>query len=307
MCREPRSKNCFSTEVPSLEPRCLLQLSCELGEGTLWCDADGAVWFVDIFGLRLHRYETGTGRHDSWETPTRPGFVVRCTDGDVIVGLEKGLYRFSRAEPGFHLLVPVEADRPENRLNDGVVGPDGALWFGSKSEVEDAATGAWYRWSGTGEPVRFDDGYVVTNGPAFSRDGRTLYHSDSLQRRILARSVEGDGRVRENRLFAEIEVGAGYPDGLAVDSEDCVWVALYAGWAVRRYDPDGQLLGTWSLPCANVTRPAFGGSDLQTLYLTTARSGLTQHERELQPDAGSLFAVRSPVPGIAPQTFEFGH
>jgi len=214
------------------------------------------------------------------------------------------LYHFSLVAPVFRLLVSVESDRPQNRLNDGAVGPDGALWFGSKNEPEDDATGAWYRWTGAGDPVRFDDGYVVTNGPAFSRDGRTLYHSDSVRRRVLARTVEPDGRVGENRVFAEIEMTAGYPDGLAVDSEDCVWVAMYAGWAVRRYDADGQLLGTNSLPCAHVTRPAFGGSDRQTVYLTTARNGLSEDERTTQPQAGALFALRSPVPGTVPRSFE---
>jgi sugar lactone lactonase YvrE len=286
-----------------LQPQCVLPSACELGEGALWTDDERAVWFVDILGLRLHRYETETGRHDSWATPTRPGFVVRGTDG-VIVGLEKGLYRFSLVEPVFRLLVSVESDRPQNRLNDGVVGPDGALWFGSKNEPEDDATGAWYRWTGTGDPVRFDDGYVVTNGPAFSLDGRTLYHSDSVRRRVLARTVEPDGSVGDNRVFAEIEETAGYPDGLAVDSEDCVWVAMYAGRAVRRYNSDGQLLGTYSLPCAHVTRPAFGGPDRRTIYLTTARHGLSDDERAIQPQAGALFAMRSPVPGPISRSFE---
>lgn len=287
-----------------LIPQCLLSSSCELGEGALWTDDERAVWFVDILGLRLHRFETETGRHDSWATPTRPGFVVHCTGGGVIVGLEKGLYRFSLTAPVFQLLVRVESERPQNRLNDGVVGPDGALWFGSKNEPEDDATGAWYRWTGAGDPVRFDDGYVVTNGPAFSLDGRTLYHSDSIRRRVLARTVEPDGSVGENRVFAEIGAAAGYPDGLAVDSEGCVWVAMYAGWAVRRYNFDGRLLGTYSLPCANVTRPCFGGSDRRTVYLTTARGGLSGDERAAQPLAGALFAFRSPVPGAIPRSFE---
>ena len=285
------------------QPRCLLPISCELGEGALWTDDERAVWFVDILGLRLHRYQTETERHDSWATPSRPGFVVKCTHGGVIVGLEKGLYRFAPDAPDFRLLVAVESDRPRNRLNDGVVGPDGALWFGSKNEPEDEATGAWYRWTGTGAPVRFDDGYVVTNGPAFSSDGRTLYHSDSIRRRVLARTVEPDGSVGENRVFADIEVDAGYPDGLAVDSENCVWVAMYAGWAVRRYNPEGRLLGTYSLPCAHVTRPVFGGADRRTVYLTTARHGLSDDERAIQPHAGALFALRSPVPGMSSRSF----
>lgn len=219
------------------------------------------------------------------------------------MGLAEGLYRFCPDAPRFDLLMRIEQDRPDNRLNDGVVGPDGALWFGSKNEPETVATGAWYRWTGVGEPHRFDDGYVVTNGPAFSLDGGTLYHSDSVSRRVLARSVSADGSVGENVVFAEIEHGAGYPDGLAVDSEGCVWVALWAGGAVRRYGHDGRLLDVVGLPCPNVTRPAFGGPDGHSLYVTTAAAGLSEGERARYPLAGGLFELRVGVKGPLSRTF----
>jgi D-xylonolactonase len=287
----------------SPETRCVWPGPCELGEGVLWVADEGAVWFVDILGQRLHRHDPATNRHDSWPTPARPGFVVPCAPTGMIVGLAKGLYFFSVETKRFELLTGVELDRPENRLNDGVVGPDGALWFGSKNEPENAASGAWYRWAGAGEPRRFDEGYVVTNGPAFSLDGCTLYHSDSMRRRILSRSVSADGRAGENSVFAEIESGAGYPDGLAVDSEDCVWVALYAGSALRRYDRDGRLLDVVRMPCAHVTRSAFGGADGRTLYVTTASAGLSEDERARQPQAGALLELKVRVPGPLPCKF----
>jgi sugar lactone lactonase YvrE len=287
----------------SAEIRCVWPGPCELGEGALWVADEQAVWFVDILGQRLHRYQTATKRHDSWPTPARPGFVVGCAPGGMIVGLAKGLYFFSSATQRFELLTQVELERQENRLNDGTVGPDGALWFGSKNEPENAASGAWYRWTGSGEPRRFDDGYVVTNGPAFSVDGCRLYHSDSVRSRVLSRSVSADGRVGENSVFAEIEPGAGYPDGLAVDSEDCIWVALYAGGALRRYGRDGRLLDVVQLPCAHVTRPSFGGADGRTLYVTTASAGLNKDERARQPQAGAIFELRVRVPGPLPRMF----
>lgn len=281
-------------------PRCLLDTRCELGEGVHWVERDRSVWFVDIVGQRLHRFDVTRGHHDSWVTPSRPGFVVSRGNGGVIVGLAKGLYSFSLESPTFELLTAVELDRPDNRLNDGVVGPDGALWFGSKNEPETSASGAWYRWTGRGEPERFDDGYVVTNGPAFSLDGRTLYHSDSVNRRVLRRSVGPDGRVGDNDVFAEIGPSAGYPDGLAVDAEDCLWVALYAGGALRRYAPDGALRDVVAIPAAHVTRPCFGGVDRRTLFVTTARAGLTPEECGERPLSGGLFALDVAVPGVAP-------
>lgn len=278
-------------------PECRWPVDAELGEGPLWSTASQCLWFVDILGCRLHRFDPATDEHRSWDTPSRPGFVAELDDGGLLVGLAHGLYRFDATTGAFALLVPVEPGRDENRLNDGAVGPHGRLWFGTKNEPETAATGGWFSWSGCGGAVKHEEGYVVTNGPAFSPDGLTLYHCDSMTRRVLARTVSSHGQLGENRLFTEIPEGDGYPDGLAVDNEGCIWVGLFAGWSVRRYDPDGHLLETIALPCANVTKPAFGGPDGRTLFLTTASVGLDEAARKAQPLAGGLFAARADVPG----------
>lgn len=279
-------------------PECVWPVRAELGEGVLWSPGEQAVWFVDIVGCRLHRIRPETDERTSWPTPRRPGFVARLADDALLVGLADGLYRFEPGDGHFALLTRAGEEFPENRLNDGAVGPDGHLWFGSKNEPETAATGVWYRWSGAGEPVAFDHGYVVTNGPAFSPDGHTLYHSDSARRRILCRTVSSSGGIGENRRFAGIEPGAGYPDGVAVDTDGCVWVALFAGSGVRRYSPDGALLEEIAVPCRHVTKPAFGGRDGRTLYLTTARTGLSADKHGDQPLAGGLFALRVEAPGL---------
>lgn len=278
---------------------CIWPVGAELGEGTLWSPDERVIWFVDIIGCRLHCINPETGQRSTWTTPDRPGFVVLLSGDGILVGLADGLYRFDRQDGSFALLTHVGLELPENRLNDGAVGPDGRLWFGSKNESETGATGVWYRWSGT-EPEPFDSGYIVTNGPAFSLDGRTLYYCDTTEGRILARSISGAGEVGENRLFARVDPSDGYPDGLAVDSEGCLWVALFAGAGVRRYSPDGELLQQIEVPCSNVTKPAFGGSDGRTLYLTTAHTTLSEKERAEQPCAGGLFAVRVDVPGLPP-------
>lgn len=285
------------------EPRCCWPLAASLGEGPLWDNSRQCLWFVDILGCRLHRYHPDRGEQLSWPTPSRPGFVAELVDGGLLVGLIDGLYRFDDATGSFSLLVPVEADRPENRINDGAVGPGGRLWFGTKNEPETSATGGWFSWGGEGLPVQLEEGYVVTNGPAFSPDGRTMYHCDSTTRRILARSVSADGHLGKNHLFAEIEEGAGYPDGLAVDTEGCVWVGLFAGWGLRRYYANGRLRETLEMPCAHVTKPAFGGPDGSTLYLTTATAGLTEEERLAQPLAGGLFSLQ--VRAVGRQSAQF--
>lgn len=274
---------------------CIWPVGAELGEGALWSPGERAVWFVDILGCRLHRTVPGTDQRSSWHAPARPGFVVRLAGGGMLAGLADGLYRFDPERGSFTLLSPVDVGT-DNRLNDGTVGPDGCLWFCSKNEPETSASGRWYRWTGKGEPVSFDGGYVVANGPAFSPDGRTAYHCDTAAGRILCRSVTRAGEVGANREFATVDAADGYPDGLAVDAEGCLWVALYAGSGVRRYSPDGALLEEIGLPCRNVTKPAFGGEDGRTLYLTTARSELPDEEPRA-PLAGGLFAVRTEVCG----------
>jgi sugar lactone lactonase YvrE len=143
-----------------------------------------------------------------------------------------------------------------------------------------------------------DDGYCITNGPATSPDGRTLYHTDTLKKLIYAFDVSAAGELSNRRVFAAIEDGAGHPDGTAVDADGCVWIALFGGWGVRRYSPGGQLLETVALPVANVTKIAFGGDDLRTAYATTARKGLSAAELAAQPRAGDLFAFRVDTPGL---------
>jgi D-xylonolactonase len=278
------------------QPECRWPVGAELGEGPLWSTTSQCLWFVDILGCRLHRFDPATGIGRSWDTPSRPGFVAELGENGLLVGLTHGLYRFDAATGRFALLAPVEPGRDENRLNDGAVGPDGRLWFGTKNEPETTATGGWFSWSGSGASVKHEEGYVVTNGPAFSPDGRILYHCDSVTRRVLARTISS-GQLGANRLLAQIPEGEGYPDGVAVDTEGCIWVGLFAGWSVRRYAPDGRLLETIALPCANVTKPAFGGADGRTLFLTTARVGLDDAARKAQPLAGGLFALRVDVPG----------
>ena len=287
------------------EPICVWDGAAELGEGALWDPDTLSVWFVDILQETLHRYHSESGAHEQWAAPNAPGFILRRAAGKFIVGLADGLYTFDPVDGSFAPRLIVGADHPENRLNDGTVGPDGALWFGSKNEVEDEASGLWYRWAGESEAAVFDSGYVVTNGPAFSPDGHRLYHSDSVNRLIYARTVSRDGEIGSNELFAEIESGVGFPDGLATDVEGCLWVALWAGAAVRRDAADGTLLAHIDVPAINVTKPAFGGAGGTTLYLSSARTGANANALVRYPMSGGLFAFDAGVAGSTVDALAF--
>ena len=279
------------------EPECIWPLAAELGEGPVWSARERALWFVDIKQNRIHRFDTVSGESRTWEAPSPPGFVAPLAGGGFIVGLKSGLHRFDPQTGGFAHLHSVEPHQPGNRLNDAAVDSHGHLWFGSMHDAEEDPTGCLYRLEREGARA-MDTGYVITNGPAFSPDGRTLYHTDTLQKIIYAFDVGAAGALSHKRVFATIEEGAGYPDGPCVDCEGYVWTGLFAGWAVRRYAPDGRLCETVRFPCANVTKLAFGGLDLRTVYATTAWKGLSAEERAQQPLAGGFFCFHSDVAGL---------
>jgi sugar lactone lactonase YvrE len=275
---------------------CVWPLQCLLGEGPVWWD--GAVWFTDIKQKMVHRFDPATGQGRSWDAPSQVGFLAPLTNGHFIAGTKAGLQDFDPAGGAFTLLRAVEPGLPDNRLNDGAVDPAGRLWFGSMDDAEASPSGTLYCLD-RGRLAPMDSGYVITNGPAFSPDGRILYHTDTLARRILAFDVGPDGALANKRLFTEIEEGAGYPDGPVVDQEGCLWTGLFGGWGVRRYSPQGQLLQAVPFPVANVTKLAFGGPGLKTVYATTARKGLDASALAGQPLAGGLFVFPAETPGQA--------
>jgi sugar lactone lactonase YvrE len=279
------------------EPRNVWDLHCELGEGPVWVDR--ALWFVDIKKQKIHRTNEAGADRRSWDAPEQVGFVLPAEDGSFVAGLQSGLHRFEPDSGAFTLITEMEPERPNNRLNDGVVGPSGRLWFGTMDNGEKEKTGAFYRFQ-RGALVRTGlEGIAITNGPCLSPDGRILYFVDTLGGTIEAADVAEDGSLSDARPFVRIDPKEGYPDGPTIDSEGCVWIGLYAGWEARRYSPKGELIGSVRFPVANITKIAFGGDDLCTVYATTARQMLRPDQLERQPQAGDLFEFRVDVPGIS--------
>ena len=280
------------------QPHCVWSVAAQLGEGPIWMAAEQSLWFVDIKEQHIHRYQADTGQTQTWHAPAQPGFIMPMTGNEFIVGLKTGLHYFYPQRHDFTLLTQVEPALPNNRLNDACVDARGRLWFGSMDDGEQLQTGNLYRLDANGMPLLHDTDYCITNGPAISPDGATLYHTDTLARCIHAFDLSADGRISNKRLFTSITTNDGYPDGPVVDSEGCVWTGLYGGWGLLRFSPQGELIDRIDLPCANVTKAAFGGADLRTLYITTAWKGLNAEQRAQQPLAGGLFAVRVRTPGL---------
>jgi sugar lactone lactonase YvrE len=281
--------------LPAPVARLVWPLDAELGEGPLWFPGEHALWFVDIEGRRLHRYVPACDQRDSFDMPGRPSFVVPASDGTTLIGMELALHRVRDGVLG-ECLAEIGGDR-HCRTNDATVGPDGRLWFGTMDLGFRAPTGQVHVYDGAA--VRAVGGQCpITNGPAISPDGKTLYHVDTLARIVWAFDIGHRDTLVDGRVFARIDAGDGFPDGVCVDGEGGVWVALWGGWSVRRYSAAGDLLARVAIPCAQVTKIAFGGEDLRTAFVTTARMGLSEEELRKQPLAGGLFAFESPVAGL---------
>lgn len=277
----------------------VLAVGAMLGEGPVWDTGRQCLWFVDIKQPRLFCHDPAAGTLQQWSSPAQIGWVLPAADGSLVAGLQGALHRFFPDTGRFERLLEVETDLPGNRLNDATCSPDGEVWFGSMDDAEQADSGRIHRYAG-GRAV--DVGLppiCITNGPAFSPDGGILYHTDTLGRRIFSSRLDAARRPHDTRVFAQIEDGAGYPDGPVVDAAGCLWTGLYGGWAARRYAPDGRLLEEVRFPVANVTKLALGGADLCTAYVTTARKGLSAAALASQPEAGDLFAFPVDTPGIA--------
>jgi sugar lactone lactonase YvrE len=281
-------------------PRVALASGCLLGEGALWDHRTGTLLFVDIKNPAIWRHHPASGRHDRVEAPERVGFVALTPDPDVVVaGFKSGLKRFHLGSRETQDIAAPAPARAENRINDGSVGPDGCLYFGTMDDGESEPTGAFWCWDGQAL-TQFDKGIVVTNGPAVSPDGRLLYTTDSKKAVVRAHDITADGPGAP-RLFVRFEEGWGHPDGMAVDAEGHVWICHWGASRISRFSPEGRVERIVPVPTAQVTKCAFGGPGLTTLYITTA--GIDR-DPAIDPMAGHVFVVETGIRGLEAQVFE---
>ena len=283
------------------QPEVLWDLNTHLGEGPMWHAATNSVYFVDIKSRKIHRCAANGSGQQTWDAPKQASFVVPIAGGGLVCSLRDGVHRFNPADGTFEALHLVEADLMDNRFNDGYVDHQGRLWFGSMHDPEENPTGSLYSVGADGQVVVADTGYRITNGPAMSPDGKTLYHNDTLGKTVFAFDVE-DGKLSNKRVFIKT-LDPGWPDGLAVDAGGDIWLAMFRGHRVDRYNAQGELIQTVGFPVPNITKVAFGGADLRTAYVTTAWKGLSDKERAEYPAAGALFVFRTDTPGLAQHAF----
>jgi sugar lactone lactonase YvrE len=280
-----------------------LDARAQLGEGPRWDAASATLLWVDILGRAVHRFDPATGRDELRPAPDLVSLALPRAAGGVVVGLPDGLHLL---EDGvFAPLLPVEADLPANRTNDAACDPQGRLWLGTMALDERSPTAALYRIDADLSLTTVLSGTTISNGLGWSPARDRFYFIDSPTMRIDVFDYDdASGEVEHRRELARVQVENAGPDGLAVDAEGCLWVALHGGFGLQRYAPDGALIGYVQLPVAKLTSCCFAGDGLKELYVTTRRQSLSARELAEQPLAGALLRLDPGVAGLP--TYAFG-
>lgn len=286
----------------------VLDARSRLGECPLWSVAEQALYWVDIAGCAIHRFDPSTGEDRQWPTPCEPGCIALARGGGLVAALRDGFHRFDPADGSLERIAAAPYNPGEIRFNDGRCDAEGRFWAGTMFEPRTREAGAMYvlerdaarpGWGvGDGWGVR------ASNGLAFSADGRTAFQSDTPNHVIYAFDRDpATGAVANRRVFAHLpgeRSASGYggrPDGAAIDAEGAYWSAQYEGSRVLRFAADGSIIASLAVPARRPTMVAFGGTELATLYITTAREGADAEELARHPDSGGLFAFAAGVAG----------
>jgi sugar lactone lactonase YvrE len=278
-----------------------LRAGAQLGEGPTWDERSARLLWVDILGSRIHHFDPASGRDDVVTTEQHVGAAKPRAAGGLVVNLRDGVGLYE-ADGSFRWLAELAVDGC--RGNDAAVDAAGHLWAGTMRYDEAAGGGRLYRVAPGGEIVTVLRAVAVSNGVGWSPDGRRMYYVDSPTRRVDVFDVDpATFLVAGRRTFLDLAAVPGFPDGLAVDAEGCVWVALWDGGAVHRYTPAGKLDRRVEVPTARTTACAFGGPDLRDLYITTATAGLDGAQLAAQPLAGSLFVLPGAASGLPTHPF----
>jgi len=282
------------------EVTCVLDARAELGECPVWSAEEQALYWVDVRAPALHRLDPATGGTRTWPLPRRVGSFGLRESGGAVVALVEGFHLLDLDTGALTFLAGPDAHVPGTRFNDGKVSPEGRFWAGTMDEESlSRPIAALYRLDPDGGVHRVVDGLIVSNGLAWSADGRTMFHSDSKGMVIWAYDYDPEhGTVANRRVLARPSEEVGRPDGAATDVEGFYWSAGISAGVLNRWAPDGRLDRSIPLPCSNPTMPCFGGPDLRTIFITSLRHDLPADVLEAKPLSGGIFAVRVDAPGV---------
>lgn len=283
---------------------CVVRGAETLGECTIWCEREQLLWWVDSRGPTLNHFDPSSGAVRRLALPEVIGSFALREAGGMIAALKTGLYRLDPSSGALALVAAPEAHLPENRFNDGRCDRAGRFWAGTMCDARRDPTGSLYRLDPGGRCTTMRGDVIVPNSIAWSPDDRIMYFADTYRHRIWIYDFDlAAGAISNERLFVDASGHPGRPDGSCVDAEGCLWNAEYGGWRLVRYTPAGGIDRVIEMPVSNPTCCCFGGRQLDTLYVSSARQRLTPGDLKRQPLAGSVFALRPGVTGLPEARF----
>lgn len=283
------------TSYPVVDAAVVLPAGALLGEGAYWYGQQQKLWWIDIEKGKLHVFTPSDSSLQTYDMGRRIGTVVPDKAGNAVVALQDGIFRYNIEKQTFSLLAAPEKDKPDNRFNDGKCDPQGRLWAGTMAINASGRHGALYCLEADGKITKKIDSVGISNGIVWTADASRMYYIDTPTGEVRAYDYNATtADIQFNRVAVSILQSMGHPDGMAIDSEGMIWVALWEGSGVMRYNPaTGQPLMKVRTPGAwRVTSCAFGGEQLDELYITTASIGLTEDQKKQYPNSGHLFKIK---------------
>jgi sugar lactone lactonase YvrE len=273
----------------------VVEHTCLLGEGPVWDARRKMICWVDILNGIIHQYAPGQKKHTTISVHQMIGSLAVCTSGNFIAALKKGLAFINSINGEMKMIADPESHLPHNRFNDGKCDPAGRFWAGTMSLSEAPNAGSVYMVERDLLITKKIESVTISNGMAWSADHKTFYYIDTPTWEVVAYDYDKDtAHISNKRVIINIAKEDGCPDGMTIDSDGMLWIAHWDGWQVTRWNPlTAEKLYHIKLPVARVTSCTFGGENLEDLYITSAKVGITQEELKKQPLAGSLFVIRN--------------
>jgi sugar lactone lactonase YvrE len=273
----------------------VLDHQCLLGEGPVWDAKNKTICWVDILQGEIHEYAPADKLYKSIAVNQMIGAIAICSNNRFIAALQNGFGFINRNSGAVTIIANPEQDLPGNRFNDGKCDPAGRFWAGTMSHTDEPEKGSLYLLNTDYTVTKKIEKISISNGMAWSSDHKTFYYIDSPTFTVTAFDYDNtSGAISNKRIIIQISPIDGSPDGMTIDNEGMLWIAHWDGWQITRWNPEtGEKILAVPLPIARVTSCAFGGDDLQDLYITSARTGLSDDQLKKQPMAGSLFVLKN--------------
>jgi len=281
----------------SINATLLFQCDCSLGEGAFWHETRQSFLWVDIDGRKLLEYGLNRSLLNTWQFQHRPSFIALDNNDEFILAFEGGIFRFDLESEKLERLVSIESEIPENRTNDGGIDCMGRLWIGTMNSRFREGAGSLYCIDNKLSIRKKIEHLTIPNGLVWSLDNKTMYHIDSPTRTVKSYSFNPNtGDITFEKIPISIPSEMGSPDGMCIDEEGMLWIAQWNGFGVYRWNPEtGKLIDKINVPVPQVSSCAFGGPNLDQLFITTARENFTPDLMAKYPDSGSVYLA---VPGV---------